>query len=133
MLLVTSESKQRSVFFDDRAIKLRWHKLILKHQGFPHSEGYIDQYDPVRVLGEGAFGTVHLARHKLSQVRVAIKAVSKAKLEATYAGNSERYDEASIMKLCYESRSQNIIEIVESLEDAENHYIVCEFWPGGDL
>jgi hypothetical protein len=46
---------------------------ILKRQGF--SENPIEQYELIGLLGQGSFGTVLLAKHKLSSVKVAIKRI----------------------------------------------------------
>ena len=37
------------------------------------------------------------------------------------------------MRHCYESKCKNVVELVETFEDADSYYIVQEFWPGGDL
>lgn len=37
-------------------------------------------YDMIKVVGKGAFGTVHLARHKVSGKHYAIKVLDKNKI-----------------------------------------------------
>ena len=77
LLLISSPSQQRTIFFDNEASLKLWHSEILRQQGFPE-ENRLDQYKVLGKLGEGAFGMVFLAQHKYSAVKVAVKIMNKA-------------------------------------------------------
>ena len=47
--------------------------------------------------------------------------VNKSKMKARFV---EQFDESAILRLCYESRCKNIVEVIESFEDSDSYYIV---------
>jgi len=42
-------------------------------------------------------------------------------------------NEVDILRECTLTRVRNIIEMIDSYEDAENYYIVTKYMPAGDL
>ena len=84
--LISSNSQQRSVYFDCEETMKHWHEEILTAQGFFNKR--IDQYEPLGKLGEGSFGVVILSQHKNSQVKVAVKVIQKTKIDKVYKKNN---------------------------------------------
>ena len=84
-------------------------------------------------LGEGSYGKVLLAKHRLSGAKFAIKISTKSKMSEALQQNQNGISEIDIMRECTKTQVRNIIELVDSYEDTENHYIVTKFMPGGDL
>jgi len=74
--LVQSQAQQRFIYFESEEAQNYWHMKILREQGYLDQR--IKQYKPVQKLGEGSFGTVMLAEHKNSGVKVAVKFINKA-------------------------------------------------------
>ena len=81
-----------------------------------------------RTVGEGQFGKVKLATHKLSGMRVAIKIVNKLKLTADTLRMVRR--EVAIMKML---RHPNIIRLYEVIDTPELLFLVMEYAPGGEI
>ena len=65
------------------------------------------------MLGEGSFGSVCLAKHKLSQTSVAIKIIEKARIDETFTKHGEKFSEEDIMRDCCETKSVNVLQFIE--------------------
>ncbi len=77
-------------------------------------------------LGEGTFGTVIKAKHKLTNELVAIKIIPKI----SFLKNDDLKKEVEILK---ELDHPNIIKIFEFYDNDSDFYIVQELCNGGDL
>ena len=76
----------------------------------------IDQYKLGEKLGEGTFGTVYLATHKLTKGKVAIKIIEKKKLRKEI--DKVRLErEITILKKLHHS---NIINLYSTIETRNN-------------
>jgi len=86
-----------------------------------------DFYDiDKKKLGEGSYGAVCKARHKVTQAVRAVKSISKAQMK-----NLERFhQEIAIMKMM---DHPNICKLFESFEDVRSLYLVMELCTGGEL
>jgi len=77
-------------------------------------------------IGEGSYGSVVRAQHRLNKVVRAVKKISKHEVKSF-----ERFrQEISIMKLL---DHPNIIKLYETYEDARNIYLIMELCVGGEL
>ena len=74
-------------------------------------------------LGEGSFGSVFLAKHKLSGVSVAIKVISKERIAKSFNCNNEVFQELEIMREVSQGNCPNILKLVETFEDET--YFTC--------
>ena len=84
-----------------------------------------EEYLLGETLGQGAFGTVRKAVHKLTNQERAIKILKKRQQD-----ERKLFLEVNILsKLAH----PNIMEIYEFYEDKANFYIVSEFCRGGEL
>ena len=89
----------------------------------------LENYTFLKTIGEGTFGKVKLALHKLTQEKVAIKILEKKKINSKK--DLERIEkEIKYMKIL---NHPNIVKIYEIIEDENNFYIVMEYVPGGEL
>ena len=91
LLLIQSSIQQRCVYFTTPEAQSFWHEEILRSQGF--WEERINQYEPVKKLGEGSFGIVLHAKHRYSGVSVAVKSIVKAKTDAAFKRNNQDFIE----------------------------------------
>ncbi|KAJ8500067.1 hypothetical protein OPV22_010619 [Ensete ventricosum] len=87
------------------------------------------RYELGRVIGQGTFGKVHLARNLLTSKSVAIKVVGKEKV--IQVGMMEQVKrEISVMKMV---RHPNIVELHEVMATRSKIYFVMELVRGGEL
>lgn len=129
LLLVIATSNQREVYFDSDDDLQYWRCQILTAQGC--KENRLEQYKFERVLGEGSFGKVYLAQHLNTQVRVAVKIISKEKIADVFKKNKENFFEIELMEEV--SGCSNILSLIESFEDANNFYVVTRCMNCGSL
>lgn len=88
-----------------------------------------DRFEPVRVLGEGAFGVVHLVREIDTGEYRALKQMDKDRCIKKNSRDAA-YAELDILA---KNRSRWFVELYATFQDAENIYTVMEFLQGGDL
>lgn len=131
LLLISSPSQQRSIFFSSVLALKWWHIQILKVQGFLDNRA--DQYEPIRKLCEGSFGKVILASHKLSGVLVAVKSISKSTIFQAFTLNGQKYEEIEIMEKICRGMSPHLLDLIEAFEDSDSFFIVTKFMQGMDL
>ena len=88
----------------------------------------IDQYILEEKLGEGVFGTVKLATHKISNEKVAIKILNRNKI--TKAQKTLLSRELSILK---KMNHYNIIKLYSIIETDTVIYLIKEYCSGREL
>lgn len=89
----------------------------------------LEMYDIGKRIGKGSFGKVHLATHKLTGLKVAIKTIDKDHIR----------DERSRRKILQEVLSMrqvispNVVKFFEMFESSRHLMLVIEYSGGGDL
>lgn len=108
----------------------------VKHMIYPFPEEKIpaetnirDLYSLRHVLGEGAFAKVHLAVHRLTAVKVAIKVFEKTKISSETARKRIDIEIRNHSKMVH----PNIARMYEVMESPRRIYMIMEFGPHGDL
>ncbi len=93
------------------------------------SQDSLENYTFIKTIGEGTFGKVKLAIHKLTQEKVAIKILEKKKI------NNEKDLERIKKEIKYLKmlNHPNIVKIYEIIENENNFYISMEYVSGGEL
>lgn len=76
-----------------------------------------------RKLGKGSYGQVHLALHKPSGIKVAVKKIVKAQLRTERIKETLRREIDIHKKL----KHDNIVRMYTKLEDEDHIYIVLEY------
>ncbi|KAJ1462858.1 kinase-like domain-containing protein [Pelagophyceae sp. CCMP2097] len=94
--------------------------------------GAPDFYTFGKVVGVGSFGTVRLARHKLTGVKVAIKTYERAKMKDPQQWKRVQQEARVMEKL---SDSPLVCRFFEGFDTAlpRRAHLVMEFLPGGNL
>ena len=94
--------------------------------------GYVkfsDFYDLKETIGKGKFSVVHLAIHKKTQQKVAVKIINKERIKTTEDKELVRI-EIGILKLCHHP---NIVRLLDHLENEDYIFIVTEYIEGDTL
>jgi serine/threonine protein kinase len=127
------ESHQRLFVTNDSEESIR-NKLIefiknsFKSNGCAPSTS-LDFYKVGRQIGNGAFGKVNLAVHRLTGIQVAIKTIERNFIRDEKT-RRKIFQEVFIMK---KIRHRNVIRLLEVFECNKNVMIVLEYAGGGDL
>ncbi|KAI9296578.1 Pkinase-domain-containing protein [Neoconidiobolus thromboides FSU 785] len=82
-----------------------------------------------RDIGQGTFGVVKLAEHKVTKLTVAIKVITKASIKNARA-RARVEQELRLLPLL---DHPNIVKVYEVIEDEERYMIVMEHISGGEL
>lgn len=110
----------------DKIIKYN-KQYMRKYHKFPPT--CLDFYKFVKKIGNGAFGQVYLAVHKLTGKFVAIKMIELSQLKDKYS-RKKVFQEVYILK---KIRHSNIIRLYEVFENKKHIMMVMEYAGGGDL
>jgi len=86
-------------------------------------------YEPLVIIGRGAFGEVRLCRHVKAREYFAVKKMEKTEM---YKKNQLNHIRAERDVLA-NADSDWVVQLKSSFTDAKNLYLVMEFLAGGDL
>ena len=89
-----------------------------------------ERYEVKRVLGEGGFAKVYLARNTETNNLVAVKAFKKENLNIQSRGRAAVRNEVDVLQ---QIDHQNIMKLYEVHESSNSLYLVCEYLNGGSL
>ncbi|XP_066532588.1 rho-associated protein kinase 2b [Hoplias malabaricus] len=89
----------------------------------------LDDFQKIKLIGKGAYGSVQLVRHKDSKQVYAMKQLSKFEM-IKRSDSAFFWEERYIMAF---SNSPWIVQLCCAFQDVRHLYLVMEFMPGGDL
>ncbi|XP_039044268.1 serine/threonine-protein kinase tricornered-like [Hibiscus syriacus] len=89
----------------------------------------VDDFDPLTIIGRGAYGEVRLYREKKSGNIYAMKKLKKS--DMLMKGQVEHV--RAERNLLAEVASHCIVKLYYSFQDAEYLYLIMEYLPGGDM
>eukprot|EP00043_Microstomoeca_roanoka_P008382 m.80713 g.80713 ORF g.80713 m.80713 type:complete len:643 (+) comp14218_c1_seq2:357-2285(+) len=88
-----------------------------------------DVYEVKDTIGTGGFAKVKIARHRLTDARVAIKIMLKEKLRKTNDLKRVALEIQALKAL----KHQNICRLYQVIETEDRYFLVLEYAPGGEL
>ncbi|XP_053521443.1 serine/threonine-protein kinase Nek5 [Artibeus jamaicensis] len=88
----------------------------------------MDKYDVIKVVGEGAFGKVYLAKGRLDSKPCVIKEINCAKMPV-HEKEASRKEVTLLAKM----KHPNIVTFFSSFQENDRLFIVMEYCAGGDL
>ncbi|EKM60720.1 uncharacterized protein PHACADRAFT_179911 [Phanerochaete carnosa HHB-10118-sp] len=89
----------------------------------------IDDFEPIRHLGRGGFGSVFLVRDKFTNRFYALKSIDKERIP--FAFYSRIFEEQRVGKSL--ANSKWAVGVEGNFDDLDNFYILMKYVPGGDL
>jgi calcium-dependent protein kinase len=93
------------------------------------TKNYKEDYEILKPLGEGAFGQVHLVRHKRNGEVLAMKSMKKS--EVIHESKMDSlFAEVAILKSL---DHPHIVKLYELYQDSKYYYMVTEYCSGGEL
>ncbi|XP_058063524.1 rho-associated protein kinase 2 [Anopheles bellator] len=88
-----------------------------------------EDFTPIKLIGRGSFGEVHLVRHKSSKQVYAMKRLSKCGM-ITRSDTAFFWEERYIMT---HANSEWIVQLHYAFQDNKYLYMVMDYMPGGDI
>ena len=107
-----------------KTLPINTQNIIRKHSGNP-----LDNYDIIKKLGKGTFGTVYKVIHKTTGCIRAMKVIPKNNMKNGFT-DDDIIQEINIMKTL---EHPHIIKLYEFYIYKENYYLINEFCTEGDL
>ena len=123
--IILPPNKSRILYFSSQDEQLRWTNILKDSVGYAN---LFDYYTLDKTLGQGQFGLVKLANHKVSGIKAAIKTVKKKDMKSIEVYQQRR--EIEVLKMC---QHPNIIKLIDLFENSDYYYIVLEYMEGKDL
>ena len=105
----------------------------------------LDDFDPIKLLGEGAYGQVLLVKEKANNSIFAMKQMRKANILIMSDEPNEKKQSASSPKMKQVERTfserdilteinhPNIVKLFYSFHDQNKLYLILQYVPGGEL
>lgn len=110
-------TRKQSWTADRNFLTIRWKRIAAS------------DFEPLSIIGRGAFGEVWICRHKESGEIVAMKKMKKKEMLKKNQVGHVRAERDILAK----ADNKWIVELKYSFKDSENLYLVMEYLPGGDL
>ena len=104
--------------------------LLLATNHFKSPTPSIKDYDILKPISKGAYGSVYLARKKLTGEYFAIKVLKKMDMIAKNQVTNIKSERAIMM---VQSEKSYVAKLFATFQNKENLFLVMEYLPGGDL
>lgn len=104
--------------------------LLLATNQIKSSTPSIKDYDVLKPISKGAYGSVYLARKKITGDYYAIKVLKKSDMIAKNQVTNVKSERAIMM---VQSDKPYVARLYASFQNRDNLFLVMEYLPGGDL
>ncbi|QIW95079.1 hypothetical protein AMS68_000597 [Peltaster fructicola] len=101
------------------------------HRNSIHRKMFAEDFEPLRCLGKGAFGTVHLVRQHATGRLYAQKQFRKASLTVHKRLVEQTRTERTILESV--NRHPFVVKLFYAFQDHEKLYLILEYAQGGEL
>ena len=119
------KNRKRKYYAKTYTTAFNWYKHLVNAIG---NLNFYNYYEIIGNIGEGKFGIVKLCRNKTTDLKVAVKIITRSEMEESDI--ELLYNELEIMKLVHHP---NIVNLVDLFETSEHIFIVMDYYKGGDL
>ncbi|CCH62281.1 hypothetical protein TBLA_0G03450 [Henningerozyma blattae CBS 6284] len=128
--LMTPEDRTNSNQFFLNSPKQPLSPLLLATNHIKPPKQSIRDYDIIKPISKGAYGSVFLARKKLTGDHVAIKVLKKNDMIAKNQITNVKSERAIMM---VQSNKPYVARLFATFQNKDNLFLVMEYLPGGDL
>jgi serine/threonine kinase 38 len=90
-------------------------------------------FEPIKIIGRGAFGEVRLCRFKESGEILAVKKMKKSEMEFKNQTEHVQQERDALVSANGGAMNPWIIQLKFSFQDPRHLYLAMEYLPGGDL
>ncbi|CAL9733629.1 serine/threonine-protein kinase Rim15p [Monosporozyma servazzii] len=104
--------------------------LLLATNHFKSPTPSIKDYDILKPISKGAYGSVYLARKKITGEYFAIKVLKKSDMIAKNQVTNIKSERAILM---VQSEKSYVAKLFATFQNKDNLFLVMEYLPGGDL
>lgn len=104
--------------------------LLLATNQFKLPTPSIRDYDIIKPISKGAYGSVYLAKKKITSEYFAIKVLKKSDMIAKNQVTNVKSERAIMM---VQSEKPYVAKLLASFQNKDNLFLVMEYLPGGDL
>ncbi|ORX50137.1 kinase-like protein [Hesseltinella vesiculosa] len=105
------------------------HKVAPEPDSVDSQRKVSDQFDLLKLVGQGAFGQVHLIRHKKTKKMFALKSIEKTQCIRRHATTYVVAERQLLEQLSYPL----IVNLRYAFQDDSYLYMAMDYMPGGDL
>ena len=107
-------------------------EFIVETSGFigKRTGSIIDHYNFSNKLGSGAYGSVRIGIHKVTNQKRAIKTIQKSSISEDMRQKTKFFNEVDILK---QINHPNVVKLYEFYEDENNYHLILEYVTGGEL
>jgi len=93
----------------------------------------LNQFEIGKVIGKGSFSVVHIAVHKATQEKVAIKIINKKEAIMKKEGEIEKTRIETEVKILKAVNHKNIVPLIDIVDTGGYLYLIMEYITGGQL
>ncbi|KAI3435734.1 hypothetical protein D9Q98_001792 [Chlorella vulgaris] len=124
------ELQSHAVSEEQRAAALADHeKREREYSRLQRQRLCMEDFEPLRLIGKGAFGEVRICRDRSTGKLVAVKKLKKAEMVRRGQVDHVRAERNVLAEVQHHS----IVKLYYSFQDEEFLYLVMEYLPGGDM
>ena len=120
--LMEKSNLAQKLLSEEMKVEVRQENLVIQEKGNPKKK-----YKPIKLLGNGSFGSVYEAENLIFQNSVAMKIINKTDNDLD---EKEILNEINILK---KLSHPNIVKIFEFYITKAHYYLVTEFCKDGEL
>ena len=125
--LIEKQRLSSLLYKDEMRLRVKTQALVDATQGLPN-----EKYKVIKKIGDGTFGTVYLAENTITNLKVALKCVSKSKMKDINDKEKENSTQAEI-DIVKQLDHPNIVKIIEYYSTNDNYYVINDYYSYGEL
>ncbi|MCQ2821145.1 MAG: protein kinase [archaeon] len=116
------QEKKDEIIFQIKSIEMQNRHRLREHLS-------IFDFEPIKKIGQGSFGSVYICRHLKTNEIVAVKKLNKADITKRNQIRQTKGEQDFLSKI----KSPWVVELKYSFQQGESLYLIMDYLGGGDL